>query len=138
MSDQVRIGNVIQLSLDGLLTTASLRVEKAQIYDELVLQAVMTTADGFSFVNSYGPGHKREKYVLAVATQIGCAVKCREICRVPRYQRDFTAQELSDQVLLLQSLAQKLYLHPKLKIAMVKEGEPLLNRNLPEILETLG
>ena len=134
----MNVGNYRQLSLDQILETNSLKVNEARIYGELLLQGIMTTKDGFSFVTSYGPGHKRIKYILAVATQIGCAIRCNEICRVPRYRRDLSAVEVTDQVDLLLDLAQRFYLHPNLKIALVKEGESLLNCNFPEILEQLA
>lgn len=133
----MNVGNVRQLSLDSIINN-SLRLETAIAYHELSLQAIMATQDGHFLVNSYGPGYQREKYILALASQIGCKVRCKEICSVPKYQRNLSAQEVIDQIDLLLQLTEQFYLHPFLKVALVKEGEPLLNQNLPEILERIA
>lgn len=138
-------GNVSEVrDIKADLETSRLRVILARLYRGLLLQTKMIIKQDNpgqrAIVCSYGPGYQRKKYNIAVATQMGCRVRCKEICNVPRYKRDLTPEEICDEASLLLKTLGKGGLHPhnKLKISMVKEGEPMLNRNLPEIVETLG
>jgi adenine C2-methylase RlmN of 23S rRNA A2503 and tRNA A37 len=133
------LNEISGLNLEGI-TANSLVVEGALLFRGTYLQTEMRTKDGYTFVNTYCPSFQGDKYILAVATQIGCKIRCKDICHVPQYRRSLSSNEISDQVKQLQRVVQlnKLDWYPDLKIVLVKEGEPLLNEHLSEILSQLG
>ena len=141
------VGNVCEDVTDvplQELETSRLRVILARLYRSLLLQTKIRIKEnnpwGRNVVCSYGPGYRRIKYNIAIATQIGCKVRCKEICSVPSYKRDLTPDEISDEISLLVRTVEAagLKTHNNLKISMVKEGEPLLNKNFQGILEMIA
>ncbi|MBI4669014.1 MAG: radical SAM protein [Elusimicrobia bacterium] len=90
------------------------------------------------FVDTVEPGvPKKDKWVMMISTQFGCAVGCR-MCDAGAlgYRGNLTAEEMLAQVrhIAAQNPELDILRHPKVKIHFARMGEPALN---PEVLEAL-
>ncbi|MBI4371074.1 MAG: isochorismatase family protein [Elusimicrobia bacterium] len=94
------------------------------------------------FVDTLEPGvAKAAKWVMMVSTQLGCAVGCR-FCDAGAlgYRGNLDSREILDQVryMIRRNPDLDVRRHPKLKIHFARMGEPALNPNVLEALETLA
>jgi 23S rRNA (adenine2503-C2)-methyltransferase len=105
------------------------------------LVVAFKTKEGYTAEGAYCYSYGKQKYILALSTQIGCPMKCHfcEVADLP-YQRSLTAQELEDEAVIL---AQRAYANgfslegKPLKVAFVEMGEPFMNPNLMQGLEKI-
>ena len=63
-----------------------------------------------------------DKFTVCISTQIGCGMKCA-FCRSGKFERDLTAEEISEQV----STASELIDRKPTSIVVMGMGEPMLN-----------
>ena len=87
------------------------------------------------------PAPRREKWVIMISSQFGCAIGCR-FCDAGNfgYRGNLTVEELLGQVRFALSTHPEIEAAkvPKLKVHVARMGEPTLNRAVLPALEMLG
>lgn len=105
------------------------------------LVTTFKTQEGYTAEGAYCLGYNRQKYIIALSTQIGCPMKCHfcEVTDLP-YRRSLTAQELEDEAVIItqRAVANGFSITDKpIKVAFVEMGEPFMNKYLPEGIERI-
>jgi len=109
------------------------------IQDGIIESAVVTIDEKVVEVGAYF-GDIKPKNIIGISSQAGCASSCGfcEYGSEP-FVRDLTADEMLEQVILMQNIMQQFGVPDKrIKVSVAKSGEPLFNDNLVEGLERIG
>ena len=75
--------------------------------------------------------------IISISTQIGCRTQCKLFCNVEEFVRDITLQEMEFQISSIMNTL-NISRHESIKISMVKEGEPLDNREIVKFVEKIS
>ena len=100
------------------------------------------TKEKYTLESTFCDGYNKEKYLVAISTQIGCASGCK-FCELAEHglKRNLSQEEILDQVKITLQTAKKrgydIFSKP-IKVSMVRGGEPLMNKELPNSLEMMN
>lgn len=101
-------------------------------FEDSLMRLPIETKEGYVFEGTLCYGYKREKYLLAMSSQVGCATRCK-FCDLgdSGFKRDLSDDELLEELALIINTGikrgYKIFEKP-LKATFVMGGDPLANR----------
>lgn len=100
------------------------------------VQFKFLSEDNFELYTGYWEKTQYEN-IISISTQIGCRTQCLLFCNVEEFKRDITVDEVKFQI---DTVMEKLKIKNRsnVKISMVKEGEPLDNKNIVDIVNEIA
>lgn len=110
--------------------------------EDRVVEIPAETKDGHVIEIGNYSGDGKPKNIIAVSTQIGCAVGC-SFCEIGdlKLARDLSPREIYEQVILMLNVISQFGLVDidaiEHKISLSKMGEPILNKGLLEALDLI-